>query len=36
VVILAEDKSGIRSRREVYLYGEGAADSEDGVAFANP
>lgn len=36
VVILAEDKSGLRSREEVYLFGEGAAVVDDGVAFASP
>lgn len=33
IVVIAEDKNGVRTRRELYIYGEGAAPSDDGVAF---
>jgi C-terminal peptidase prc len=33
VVVIAEDRSGHRSRQELYVFGEGATPENDGVAF---
>ncbi|GDX78410.1 hypothetical protein LBMAG42_02210 [Deltaproteobacteria bacterium] len=33
IVVIAEDKDGVRTRRELYIYGEGEAPTDDGVAF---
>lgn len=34
IVVIAEDTTGIRTRRELYIHGDGAAPADDGVAFA--
>ncbi len=34
VVIIAEDQKGLRTRQELYIFGEGSAPGDDGVAFA--
>ena len=33
IVVIAEDQFGVRTRRELYVYGEGAPRVDDGVAF---
>lgn len=33
IVVVAEDETGTRTRREVYVYGDGSAPTDDGVAF---
>lgn len=33
IVVIAEDKDGVRTRRELYIYGDGEAPTDDGVAF---
>ncbi len=32
VVVVAEDRAGLRTRRELYIYGDGAPAGDDGVA----
>ncbi len=34
--VIAEDKSGLRTVRTVYVYGDGEPPSDDGVAFSGP
>jgi len=33
IVVVAEDQTGARTRRELYIYGDGSAPTDDGVAF---
>ena len=34
IVVIAEDKQGNRTRRELYIHGDGAGPAQDGVAFS--